>query len=175
MSVGQALAKGFREFEIDGVVWRLRLMDPVIAAEAGLLLGMVATLARPDTHKGPPDERRAAEIQFKVLRACVVGAKELGAEAWEKIEIVADPEQEDQLAGKLSFSSLCASLTTVTSKGGRPVCLAAVLFSRVIIHWEEARQALAPFRPAAAAAGAPASDGEAVRPASVGAGEPPAV
>jgi hypothetical protein len=139
----------FKVVEIGGLWWRIRLLDPALAAQAGVLLQMVGTAIsnRPASGSLPRqvDEKEAARIQEAVLMACVVG---MGASETEiaPILLVAkeshDPEQGRIWPGVLVY----AEVRDRVGDKETSTPLATLLLLACLEQLMEARQVLTPFR-----------------------------
>ncbi len=159
----------YREVEQEGVVWRLRLLDPALAVEARALLVMVREVLpdtpalpegvepRPDVQRAPGlvEEAKAAEHLARILGACVVGARLADETEWEQIRIVRTLEEQDRDAKppRVWYGTLSVDLR-------------ALLFAEAVAHIVEARGALRPFRRPAPDPLPPGQAGEEVRRAS---------
>ncbi len=148
----------FHEVVLSGVTWRLRLLDPVAAAQARaliqILVGMLPDAPSEDGKRAAPrepdwvEQAKTHNLFATVLRACVVAARapREGAE-WEEVSIVLRPEEQDKKRGRVWYGAL-------------PELITDGLFRAATDHLLEARRALEPFRrPAEGAPGAgPAGD-----------------
>lgn len=146
-------AASHREVEVEGVMYRLRPLDPAGAAEARALLQMVRTIVgepgevedeadegaprkaprRPAKEPSPEDEAKAGRSIGRVLRSCVDGCKLPAAKEWESLRIVLTFEEQDPDRGCVWFGSLSPSIR-------------AALYAEALVHIVEARRALRPFR-----------------------------
>lgn len=121
------------EVEVSGVTWRLFRLDPALAGEAGILLEAAATVLAGREPKSAVrvDDRRAAEIESRILCACVRAVK--GPAGWEPFRLVPSAEQQDATK----------SLVWV---GALPADTRALLLAHSLSELVKAREVLRPFR-----------------------------
>jgi len=159
-----------REVAIDGVTWRIRLLDPALAAQANALREAVATILAPQqlaNERLDPKARavyerlarqpriledsKAAEIEARILQSCVLAARSPRLDApWESIHLVLHQQEERLDAGRVWVVAL-------------PPMTRMMLLAHILVHLKEAGEVLAPFCDGSADGVAAGRDGLEVR------------